>query len=70
LAVESGKVFVEVDGEEIQVADSVLEDAVVLAVRVEKLRGCFGGDGTDLAVTAGISRDEEDGYTIWLGLVR
>jgi hypothetical protein len=69
LAVESGKVLVEVDGEEIEVADSVLEDCVVLAVGVEELGGCFGGDGTDLSVTAGISRDEEDRYTIWLELV-
>jgi hypothetical protein len=63
---ERREIFVEIDGEEIEVADSVLEDCVVLAVCVEELGCCFCGDWTDLTVTSCVSWDEEDGYTIWL----
>jgi hypothetical protein len=58
LAVESGKVLVEIDGEKVEVADSVFEDSLVVSVGLEELGCSFSGNGTNLSITTGVSRDE------------
>jgi hypothetical protein len=52
--------------EEVEISDPVLDDAIIVVVGVEELGCCFGCDGTNLSVTARISRNKKDRNTVWL----
>jgi hypothetical protein len=58
LSVKGGKVLVEIDGEKVEVSDTVFEDGLVVSVGLEELGCSFSGNWTNLSITAGISGNE------------
>ena len=58
LSVKGRKILVEIDGEKVEVSDSVFEDSLVVSVGLEELGCSFSGNGTNLSITTGISGDE------------
>jgi hypothetical protein len=65
--VKGRDVFVEIDGEEVQAADSRLNRRLVLMEYVVEIICRFGGNGPDLLVAASVARNEENGDTFDLG---
>ena len=61
---ECSNVFIEIDGKEIQRPFAKSVPVERRSQRLIKVDGGLGGQWPDLLITAGISRDEEDWYTL------
>lgn len=58
---KSGKVLVEVDGEEVEIANAISEGRRVVLERVVEVVGGFGSERAYLLVASSVPGYEEDG---------
>ena len=64
LAMKSRQILVEVDHEKVQAPSPGLETLFVVSDHIGIMSRGFGSQGSDLAIAAGVSGEEEDGDAV------